>query len=297
MSLSRLEIMYGHLEAVNFARDPTGYLSIDAGIFERHGLDVSWRHVQGTEERYRRLESGAAHLSLVVGRASLRHFLDTRTTRIIGSAMNTCPYYLVADRTIKRLADLKGRTLACKESPARGAPLAQIFQEKAALKLGEDVALKLVKGDQDAFGMLINGEVTSALLPRPYGFIAEEKGFRNLSEWPGVVDDPLPITIETTAVLLREKEKIFGTFLKAHGDGIRYVKAHREEAIRMLSEKFGHSPALAAKTYGDYFSFLDERLTVDFRQFEKLLAQVAPDLTDSAKKLASDWILPSALQN
>ena len=60
MSLVNLNVMYGHLEGAggDFARDPTGYLSIEAGIFERHGLDVSWNHVQGTEERYRRLENG-----------------------------------------------------------------------------------------------------------------------------------------------------------------------------------------------------------------------------------------------
>ena len=58
MSLVQLNIMYGHLEGTEgkFARDPSGYLSIEAGIYQKHGLEVSWDHVQGTEERYRRLE-------------------------------------------------------------------------------------------------------------------------------------------------------------------------------------------------------------------------------------------------
>ena len=51
MELAKLNVMYGHLEGTEgkFARDPSGYLSIDAGIYEEYGLDVSWRHVQGTE--------------------------------------------------------------------------------------------------------------------------------------------------------------------------------------------------------------------------------------------------------
>ncbi|HEX2932516.1 MAG TPA: hypothetical protein VHV54_22500, partial [Candidatus Binatia bacterium] len=98
MTLVKLNVMYGHLEGAggDFARDPTGHLSIEAGIFEKHGLDVSWNHVQGTEERYRRLEDGSAQISLVVGRASLQHFLTSRTTRILGCVMNSCPYYLIA---------------------------------------------------------------------------------------------------------------------------------------------------------------------------------------------------------
>src|SRR6185503_17520647 len=108
MSLTKLTCMYGHLEAIDgkFARDVTGYLSIAAGIYAKHGLEVSWNHVQGTEERYRRLENGQAQISFVVGRASLQHFLDTRATRLLGCAMNSCPYLLITDASIGSLKDL-----------------------------------------------------------------------------------------------------------------------------------------------------------------------------------------------
>src|SRR5688572_26958921 len=111
MSLSQINVMYGHLEgdAGAFARDPSGYLSIEAGIFRKHGLDVSWNHIQGTEERYGRLEDGRAQISLVVGRASLQHFLASQTTRILGCAMNSCSYFLMTAPSVNRLEDLKGK--------------------------------------------------------------------------------------------------------------------------------------------------------------------------------------------
>ncbi|MGH7770909.1 MAG: ABC transporter substrate-binding protein [Candidatus Binatia bacterium] len=298
MGLSRLEIIYGKLEGTQgkFARDPTGYLALEAGIFRRKGLEVSWQHVQGTEERYRRLESGSAHVSFVVGRAALKHFLDSKTTRILGSSMNSCPYYLVVNPAVKEMGDLKGRSLACRESTARISPLAQFFQKRWQLRLGEDVALKLPEGDQDAFDLLKSGEVQAALLPRPYGFIAEESGFKRMGGWPDVVDDPLPVMIETTAELLREKAQDFSAFLEAHSEGILYLKAHRAETVRMLGGHFGHSPSLAGKTYDDYLVCLDDRLTVDSRQLEKLLTQVAPDTPGGARQLASEWIIPRALR-
>src|SRR5437763_16896775 len=121
MSLVQLDVIYGHLEGTEgrFSRDPSGYLSIEAGIFQKYGLDVSWAHVQGTEERYRRLENGRAQMSLVVGRASLQHFLGSRATSILGCAMNNCPYYLVASRAIRRLCDPKAKTVAAREGRAR----------------------------------------------------------------------------------------------------------------------------------------------------------------------------------
>ena len=298
MSLADLTVMYGHLEGAggDFARDPTGHLSIAAGIFAKHNLKVSWNHVQGTEERYRRLEDGRAQISLVVGRASLQHFLASKTTRILGCEMNSCPYYLIAAPPINSLADLKGKIVACRQGPARNTPIAETFQKRAGLRIGADLTLQFLSGDQDAFNLLIDGKVQAALLPRPFGFIAEERGFKRLTEWPEVVDDPLPITIETTDRLLREREKDFATFLAAHSEGIRYFKSHRAEAIRILEKQFGHAPTLAEKTLDEYVVYMDETLKVDFKQLEKLLSQVAPERSGEARQIAAEWLAPGAMK-
>jgi ABC-type nitrate/sulfonate/bicarbonate transport system substrate-binding protein len=298
MSLVHLNVMYGHLEGTDtkFARDPSGYLSIETGIYQKHGLEVSWNHVQGTEERYRRLASGEAQISFVVGRASLQHFLDTQSTRVLGCAMNSCSYYLVADAAVGGLRDLKGKTVACREGPARGAPFDKIFHERAGLRLGGNVALQLPASDQDAFSLLVSGKAQAALLPRPYGFMAEEKGFKRIAAWPDVVDDPLPITVETTAALSKERRNEFRNFIEAHREGVRYIKANRNEALRILAAKFGHSPALAARTVEEYLVCMDEALAVDFKQFERLLSQVAPERSGNARRIASEWIMPGALR-
>lgn len=298
MSVVHLSVLYGHLEGTEakFARDPSGYLSIEAGIYRKHGLEISWNHVQGTEERYRRLENGEAQISFVVGRASLQHFLATQATCILGCAMNSCPYYLIVDGAIRELKDLKGKVVACREGPARGVPFAQVFEERAGLKLGGEVTLQLLGSDLEALNRLIGGQVHAALLPRPYGFMAEERGFERIDQWPAVVDDPLPITLETTRALAQEKKREFDEFLAAHREGIRYMKAHRSEAMRVLSVRFGLSPGLVRKSCDDYLVWMNESLAVDFKQFERLLSQIAPEKTNDARRIASQWISSGALR-
>jgi ABC-type nitrate/sulfonate/bicarbonate transport system substrate-binding protein len=289
--------MYGHLEGAgaDFSRDPTGYLSIEAGIFRNHGLDVSWQRVQGTEERYRRLERGTAQISLVVGRASLQHFLTSKFTRLLGCVMNSCPYYLITSPAINTLADLKGKIVVCREGPSRNTPIAEIFNERAQLSLGTDLTLRLAGSDQEAFDLLSGGKADAALLPRPFGFIAEERGFKRVCEWPDAVDDPLPISIETTAKLLAERENDLTSFLAAHREGVRYFKSSRTAAIGVLQKKFNHSPSMAERIFNDYVIWMDEELKVDFKQFEKLLSQVAPDRAEHARQIATEWIMPGAL--
>jgi len=299
MASTRISAMYGHLEGIDgkFARDITGYLSIEAGIYEKHGLEVSWNHVQGTEERYRRLESGEAQISFVVGRASLQHFLDTKSTRVLGCAMNTCPYLLVADGAIKAVKDLKGQTVVCREGPARGVPLGWQFQQLGGLTLGSDFQLKLVASDQEAFHTLLDKKAAAAIVPRPYGFVAEDKGFHRMLEWNDLVDDPLPITIETTQKLFNEREKDFKAFLAAHREGIIYAKANREKAVQLLIAKFGHYRSLAERTFDDYLCYMDETLTVDVKQLSKLLAQVALQSNQGAREVAAEWLIPSVLRS
>jgi ABC-type nitrate/sulfonate/bicarbonate transport system substrate-binding protein len=297
MGLARLTAMYGKLEGAEgkFARDVTGYVGIEAGIYAKWGLDLSWQHVQGTEERYRRLETGAADVSFVVGRAALKHYLDSKTTRLIGSSLNSCPYHLIVSSAVEVLRDLKGKQIACREEPARNAPLTQVFDQQAGLRLGEDMTLKFCAGDQDAFDLLIAGEVQAALLPRQYGFLAEEKGFKRMNDWPDVVDDPLPVAIETTEKILGDRSKELAAFISAHAESIRRLKTNRDQTVRMLGARFGHSPGLAGKTFDEYLILLDDRLTIDLKHLENLLTQVAPDYLGGAQRLAAEWIMPSAL--
>ena len=299
MALAQIQVMYGHLEGTEgkFARDPSGYLAIEAGIFGKHGLEVSWTHVQGTEERYHRLESGSAQISLVVGRASLQHFLHSKTTKILGCAMNGCPYHLVTDGSVARFQDLRGKVIACREGPARNTRLAETLAAQMELDSVRDLTLVLRQSDQNVFQALLSGQVQAALLPRPYGFLAEERGFKRISEWPGVVDDPLPITIETTERLLEERGHELAAFLAAHREGIRYLKSHRAETLVMLQKRFHHSLALASKTFDDYLLCMNERLTVDFGKFRELLAQIAPEALVGAREIASHWIMPGALSD
>jgi ABC-type nitrate/sulfonate/bicarbonate transport system substrate-binding protein len=298
MALTKINCMYGHLEGldVKFARDVTGYLSIDAGIYEKHGLEISWNHVQGTEERYRRLASGEAQISFVVGRASLQHFLDTKSTRVLGCAMNTCPYLMVAGPLIKEIKDLRNQVVVCREGPGRGVSFGPVFEELGGITMGDDFELRWVDSDQAAFHALVDGKAAAAVVPRPYGFIAEARNFHRIRVWPDIVDDPLPITIETTETLLREREKHFTAFLTAHREGIHFAKANREKVVRLLVVKFAHDRLLAEKTFDDYLGYMDESLQIDLRHMGQLVAQVARDRSANAPQIATEWAIPGALR-
>jgi len=72
------------------------------------------------------------------------------------------------------------------------------FSKSAASPWATLFQIKLVPSDQEAFHTWLDKKAAAAIVPRPYGFVAEDKGFHRMLEWNDMVDDPLPITIETT---------------------------------------------------------------------------------------------------
>ena len=66
--------------------------------------------------------------------------------------------------------------------------------------------------------------------------------------------------------------------------------------MRLLQTRFGHSTDLAAKTFDDYLTCMDDRLTVDLKHLEKLVEQIAPRSPSGAKRIAAEWIVPGALR-
>lgn len=296
MQVTRLRVLYGVLGegSESVARDPTGYLGIEQGIYRRHGLDLSWDHVQGTEERNQALANGDADLSLVIGRASLQHFLRTGATRVVGSCMNSSPYVLMAPAGTHELAHLDGKVLACRRVIAETAPLAETFRSLGRLELGSDLGLDTVDTDQHALDRLTEGSAGAALLPRPFDFVARERGFLPLAGWPVVADDPMPITVEAMAGRLSEKDGIVAAFLAAHREAIRFLHEHRSVTLSMLGRVFGYAPDLAAVLYDEYLVLLDSRLTVDLPQVEKLVRLTAPDTGGGVSELASRWLAPGA---
>ena len=297
MELTRLRVLYGVLGEgrEQVARDPTGYLGIEQGIYRRHGLELSWDHVQGTDERNQALAEGAADLSLVIGRASLQHFLRSRATRVIGSCMNSSPYVLMAPREARALTDLRGKVLACRRAVAETAPLAETLLDRAGLELDADVRLEPVDTDQHALDRLASGSAGAALLPRPFDFVARERGFLPAPDWPEVARDPMPITIETTASLLSDKGGAMAAFLAAHREAIRYLQGHRDETLAMLERVFGYASDLSAVLYDEYLGLLDPRVTVDLPQVERLVRMTAPDAGVTVPELASRWLAPGAV--
>ena len=296
MQVTRLRVLYGVLGegSESVPRDPTGYLGIEQGIYRRHGLELSWDHVQGTDERNQALADGDADLSLVIGRASLQHFLRTGATQLIGSCMNSSPYVLMVPAGTSELAHLDGKALACRRVIAETAPLAETFRSLGGPEPGADLGVDTVDTDQHALDRLTEGSAGAALLPRPFDFVARERGFLPLAGWPVVADDPMPITVEMMATRLSEKGAIVAAFLAAHREAIRYLQGHRSETLAMLNRVFGHAPDFAAVLYDEYLVLLDPRLTVDLPQVEKLARLTAPDAGVGVADLASRWLAPGA---
>ena len=88
------------------------WIAKDAGIFKKHGLDLDLIFINGSVRGIQSLVAGDLGYSGAVGTAVINAKIAGADIAIIQSQMNTLPYFIIGNPTIKSPEGLKGRSAA-----------------------------------------------------------------------------------------------------------------------------------------------------------------------------------------
>jgi NitT/TauT family transport system substrate-binding protein len=85
------------------------WIAKDAGIFKKNGLELDTIFINGSVRGIQSLLAGDLGYSGAVGTAAINAKLAGGDIAIVQSQMNTLPYYVIGNQSIKSPEDLKGR--------------------------------------------------------------------------------------------------------------------------------------------------------------------------------------------
>jgi NitT/TauT family transport system substrate-binding protein len=153
---------------------------------------------------------------------------------------------IVANRDIRSIADLKGRTVAVPVGSTSQFYLNALLEEAGLSEA--DLGVVDLQGDQGGEAFLLQ-EVDAAVTFEPWLSEAKSAGHGHLltdtSERPGLLVD----CVVTTADVLRDRQAEFRSFGRAWDVAVDYVGAHPDEANRIIARYLGGSledPAVVA---------------------------------------------------
>ena len=133
------------------------WIAKETGIFKRYGLDIDLVFIDGSTRGIQALLAGDLGFTEAVGTSAINGKMAGGNIAIINGVVNTLPYYIIGNPTIKSRDDLKGRTAAV-HIPGTAADFALRLGLKSINLPYNQIKAITVGGGPARIGALINGQ-------------------------------------------------------------------------------------------------------------------------------------------
>lgn len=224
----------------------------DLGYFARYGIDLDPVVVQSTAAAAQQTIAGAVDCSEISTSQLIESVIGGADLRHVCSVVLTPPYALVAQKSVKKYADLKGKTIVVGGIN----DMTRIFAEKMIETGGlapSDYDETYAGATTERYAALHSGSVAAAILFPPWDFRAADEGFTSL----GVLNDAMP-PFPYTGLTFRDAfakahPGIVTDMLRSYLHGVRFINdpANKAKAIDILATRTKAAPAEVAKTYDE----------------------------------------------
>jgi ABC-type nitrate/sulfonate/bicarbonate transport system substrate-binding protein len=227
------------------------YIANEFGWFKRNGVSVDMVVVgPGAAQQ-------VAAGSLNIGYSGFPDFIRAinqgAPVKIVINAVDQPPYAVYAKSPIKKIADLKDKTVSIGGIKDVTLIYMEAFIGSAGLK-SSDIDWIYAKATQDRLAALLSGGAAAAILYPPTTFRAAAAGYTNLGDIETYLKDfPFTVWAANTDWAEKNRDALLG-YIKAYSlaVGWLYDPKNREQAIDILVKYSKQDRKDSADTY-DYF--------------------------------------------
>jgi ABC-type nitrate/sulfonate/bicarbonate transport system substrate-binding protein len=268
------------------------WVTFDAGIWKKHGLDVQLIYLRGGSRSVSALIGGSVDFvlgsDLGVTVALLRGAELTR----VGVTTNTTGYSVVTRPGIKSVRDLKGKNLGI--TPGRDAAYARLVKilRDNGIDASKEVNFITVGngGPAERVAALSNSLIDATMFTPPSDMIAERLGMKILAK---IDVANVGGGLNTTTAYLQKHRPVLVRFLKGYMEGIQYLKSHKEESLKIFSKYVRNSDsAIMANLYEEISKRVEPGLRPRPEAVQTLLELVALDYPQAKRLTVTDnWDL------
>jgi NitT/TauT family transport system substrate-binding protein len=228
--LEKVTIVYGGISA---GHAPL-WVTYEAGLFRKHGLDAQIVFVEGGSSAVQTLISGDVAFAQMAGAAPLQSNLKGSDVVMIGGFLNTMPFQFIVAKDIQRPEQLKGKAVAVSRFGSGSDFATRYALERYELVPERDVAILEIGSQPARFAALEKGKVQGVMVQVPFTLTAKKMGFNTLADLQMLGLEYQHTALATTRRLIKSRPDLVRNIIKAYVEGIHYYKTHRREALAVL---------------------------------------------------------------
>jgi NitT/TauT family transport system substrate-binding protein len=213
------------------------WVAKDARIFEKHGLDATIIFISGSVRGIQAILAGEIPIGEGGGPGLASARLAGADVVAIAGNVNVLPYYLVAQPSIKRPEDLRGKLGGNHIAGTTAEFALRVGLKKLGLDPLKDVQLRAIGGTMDRMIALQKGIVNFTVATEPGKAMAEKLGFPTIVDL-AALQIPFPQNgVYTSTRFIREHPDIVRRYMRAYVEAIHFYKTRKEETIK-ISQKY-----------------------------------------------------------
>ena len=211
------------------------WIAKDAKIYENYGLEAELVLLRGSGQSAQAIIGnsilGAPCTLTTVMSADLSGADLVTVAHTVAGVQSK----LLVRAEIKGPEDLRGKKIAVSGFGSLGDFLERYILRKHRLEPGRDVIMLSIGNQPDRIQALMNGVVDAADLSYPADVQAERKGFKVL--WDAKKEVAYPsMSVVTRRKWVAEDRDTVMRMVKAHVEGIHFLKTNKEASLKILSK-------------------------------------------------------------
>ncbi len=210
------------------------WIAKDTGIFKKHGLDLDTIFLNGSVRGIQSLLAGDLGYSGAVGTAVINAKLAGADIAIIQSQMNTLPYYIIGNPSIKSPQDLKGKAAAV-HIPGTSADFALRL---ALMRVGvpyKSIRAVTLGGAPARIAAVLTGQTDFTVVTEGEKIQGEKAGLKVIIDMAKLKVPFQFNCMVTTRKRIRENPDEVRRVVWSMAESIHFFKSNKEESIKIMA--------------------------------------------------------------
>jgi len=233
-SQDRVKLAYSSADASNFV----WYAALDTGLYKKNGLEVDLVFIPTSTTSVSSVVAGDIHLANNSGGAVANAVVGGASLVMTACYINTLPYELVVQESIKSAEDLKGKSVGISRVGSASDVAARVLVKGLGLEPVKDVPILQVGGAAERAAAFRTGRIAG--FPSPPGIIHLAKAMPHrilisTADFQKRFDFPY-ICSTTTKNFLASRRDTVRRITMALIEATQFLKTRKEESKKLIAK-------------------------------------------------------------
>jgi NitT/TauT family transport system substrate-binding protein len=212
------------------------WVTKEAGIFQKNGLDVELLFVQSASLMAQALAGQSLPIAIMSGATAIEGDLKGGDFLVLLMLKKTPALtYIVSSKNITKPEQLKGKKLGISRFGSVSDFLVRMALRELRLDPNKDVTLLQIGGTPLRTAALQAGTIDATVLTVEEKFSAEKFGINVLFDLRQLGLEFLTNDVVTTREFMKRDDATVRKFIKGLVEGIHYYKTHKKESIDIMA--------------------------------------------------------------